>query len=87
MVFSEEEKFEIVSIYIKNNNNASAARREYVEIHGEEGNGRIPSKKAFKRIYSSFQRNKSLKRKKRQIIPNEDEELDIYLYYIGMIPT
>lgn len=85
MVFSEDEKFEIVSLYIKNNNNASAARREYIEINGEDRNRRIPSKMAFKRIYSSFQRNKSLKRKRRQITLNEDEELEIYLYYIGNI--
>lgn len=83
MVFSEAEKLEIVEIYVKNNKNRYRARQEYINIYGNNGNRRIPSLNTFKNVYNLFRSTKTLKRRKRTGIVNEEAELEILLYFIG----
>lgn len=81
MIYSEQEKFEIFTLYVKNNNNRFAARREYILLYGER---RAPSLNTFRRVYDLLSTTKSLKRRKRRVLSNEEEEMEILLYYQGI---
>lgn len=80
MLYSEEQKCEIACLYFKNNKNRHSARREYIALYGDR---RVPALNTFKRIYELLRTSKSLKRRKRTNIINEDEELEILLYFQG----
>lgn len=79
-MFSEDEKLEIVRLFYTNNKNASAARAEYARLHPEAA---VPSKNTFYYVEKCFRRRKNLKRKRRIVVPNEEEELNILLYFQG----
>lgn len=82
MHYTEAEKFEIFSLYVKNNKNKKAARREYMRLHP---NNTIPSANTFVNIYNRVRDLKSFKRKRRCIPSNENQELDILLYFEGSV--
>lgn len=79
MVYSNEEKQEIVTLFIENNQNASAARRGY-ELRFPNGN--IPSRRTIKNIYLKFRRTCNLQRKKRTCGNDENHELNTLLNHI-----
>jgi hypothetical protein len=80
MVYTEAEKLEILSLYIKNNKNKKAARREYIRIYP---NHLAPSENTFLNVFRHLRDTHSLSRKRRNIIVNENENLDILLYFEG----
>lgn len=80
MGYTEEEKFETVRLYYKNNNNVAQARAEYRRIHPEMT---VPARSTFYYTERSMRERKTLHRKKRTVIVNEDEELQILLYFEG----
>lgn len=80
MVYTEEEKCEIVSLFYKNNKNAVAARREYRNLHPDRP---LPSRSTFYFVERNFRQHKTVKRKKRTVRINENEELEILLYFEG----
>lgn len=81
MIYTVQEKFEISSLYIKNNKNRHAARREYMILHD---NAPAPALNTFKRVYELLRNTNALNRRNRTVTINEDEELEILLYFQGM---
>lgn len=80
MSYTEEEKLEILRLYYKNNNNVAQAQREYRRIHP----GRpVPARSTFYYTERGMRERKTLHRKKRISNVNEDEELQILLYFQG----
>lgn len=82
-LYNEEQKCEIIRLFYKNNNNASRAREEYRLLFGEP----VPQRSTFRYIEKNFRERKSIQRKKRSVQVNENEELDILLYFEGNITT
>lgn len=80
MVFSEQEKFDILLVYTRNNQNAKAARREYSRLYPDR---RLPHRETFRNIYTKMDSSYTLKRKIRTILPNENEEMNVLLYLEG----
>lgn len=80
MPYTVEEKCDILSLFYKNNNNASAARAEHRQIFPLRA---VPARSTFKTIERGFRERKDLKRKKRTVNGNEEEELNILLYFVG----
>lgn len=81
MGYSEAEKVEIFSLYVKNNKNKCAARREYRTLYP---NRAIPSVNTFLNVYRHVNRTHSFSRKRRRnVTANEEEDLDILLYFEG----
>lgn len=81
MVYSLEERKELLEIYIQCNKNKSLARREYVRLFRER---LPPSKNSFKNIYAKFRNTESLrdkKRERRRTKTGEDTELNALLYF------
>lgn len=88
MPYSDNEKREIYELYIKNGYNAKRAVREYRRLY--EGVRRIPTNKTFLRVYRKVSNEASFKRKKRTRQINEqqeNDELDILLYFQGIFDT
>lgn len=81
MGYTEQEKYDIFSIYVKNNKNPHEARSEYRELYP---NRHLPCKNTFKNMDKLIRNTGSLKRKRRTINHNEDEDLNILLYFEGM---
>lgn len=80
MGYTEEEKREIIYFFYKNNKNASAAQADYRVSHAGMP---VPSRGTFYNIERHFRIHKNLQRKKRFVRINEDEELEILLYFQG----
>lgn len=80
MGYTEGEKLEIIRLYYKNNNNVVQAQAEYRRIHPEMP---VPSRSTFYYTERRFRESKGLQRKKRTVVRNEDEELQILLYFQG----
>lgn len=80
MGYSEEQKLEIIQLFYKNNNNVLNAQAEYHRIHPGE---QVPTRSTFHYIERNFRERKTLRRKKRAVILNRDEELEILLYFQG----
>lgn len=82
MRYTDEEKSDMLRIYYQNGNNACAARREYSRIfpHRE-----VPDRKTFSNIERRFRQQKSVHRKKRVAVVNENEEINILLFFQGNI--
>ena len=80
MRYTDEEKCEILRLYYQNRNNACAARREYRRIFP---NREVPDRKTFSNIQRAFRQPSSIHTKKRVAIVNENEELDILLFFQG----
>ncbi|XP_050301236.1 uncharacterized protein LOC126739533 [Anthonomus grandis grandis] len=78
MGYTEEEKFEIMRLFYKNNNNVARAQAEYHRIHPEM---RVPARSTFYYTERSMRNHKNLQRKKRTVLANADEELQILLYF------
>lgn len=81
MVFSNVEKVDIVSVFIKSHKNRRLARQEYMRLYP---NRETPSAKTFANIYKIFRNSASLKRRPKKVQVNENEELDIILYFHGI---
>lgn len=82
MRFSEIEKVDIVSVFIKSNQNQRLARREYRRLYPNRG---TPSEKSFVNLYKRLRNSGSLKRKYRNVRRNENDELNILLYFQGNV--
>lgn len=82
MGYSEDEKFEIVRLFYKNNNNVVAAQGEYIRLHPGMP---VPSRGTFYYVERCFRERKTLQRKKRTVAVNEDDELKILLYFQSKI--
>lgn len=80
MGYSDAEKVEIFSLYVKNNKNKCAARREYMTLYP---NRAIPSVNTFINVYRHINRTHNFSRKKRSVRANEEEDLDILIYFEG----
>ena len=80
MGYTEEEKLEIIRLYYKNNNNFAQAQAEYRRIHPKMP---VPARSTFYYTERSMRERKTLQRKKRTVIANDDEELQILLYFQG----
>jgi len=80
MPYSDEEKCDIVRIFYKNNNNANAAREAYRRTFPLRA---IPAKNTFKNIERAFRIRKTLRRKRRTVLVDPEEELHILLYFEG----
>jgi len=80
MVYTEEEKCEIIYLFYKNNKNAVAARTEYRNLHPDRP---LPSRSTFYYVKRNFRQRKNVQRKKRTVQINENEELEILLYFEG----
>lgn len=78
MYYTKEERVEIMEVYMKNNKNAYAALRDYCNRYPER---LTPSKNTFKRIYNKFLTTYSVENKKRAFAANEDEDLEVLLYF------
>ena len=76
-VYSNEERQEILSIFLKNNKSAPATITEYRERYP----GRpCPSKPTIIRIYRTFRDTSSVKRKKRVVPESQEIDLNILLH-------
>lgn len=80
MIYSEQEKLDIVSVFIKTNQNQRLARREYRRLYPSR---RFPSEKTFVNLYKRLRNSGSIKRKPRTVRGNENQELNILLYFQG----
>ena len=80
MVYSIAKKQEIVCLFVENNYNASATRRVYAARHP---NGKSPTRRTIKNIFTKFRITSNLQRKKRKINENtENHNLNILLNYV-----
>lgn len=79
MGYTADEKVDIFSIYVKNNKNKQAARREYRLIYPDR---QTPSANTFLYNYRRVINDKMFERKKRTIVGN-DEDLNTLLYFEG----
>jgi hypothetical protein len=82
-LYNEEQKCAIIRLFYKNSNNLSRAREEYRLLYGEP----VPQRSTFRYIEKNFRERKSIKRKKRSVTVDENEELDILLYFQGINAT
>lgn len=80
MGFSEEEKLDIVSIFIKCNKNKRLSVAEYRRTFPDR---MLPSRDTFRNVYNLLRNSKSIKRKPREITANEDLIFYILLYFQG----
>lgn len=80
MVYTDEEKCDILRIFYQNNKNACAARREYQQLFPMRA---LPARTTFKNVERGFMERMSVKRKKRRADVNQEEELNILLYFQG----
>lgn len=86
MPFSPQEKLDINEMFIKNNYNKRRAREEYEARYA--GERTIPSLNSFYYIYKQNKNNISFNRKKPVFMEsenNENDELDIILYFNGKL--
>lgn len=80
MGFSDEEKLDMFTTYIKCNNNKRLSASEYRRTFPGRA---VPSANTFRNVYNMLRRHKSLKRQKRQVVEAEDVSFDILLYFQG----
>lgn len=78
MGLSENEKYDILRIYLKNNKNAVASQREYRRLYDDRV---VPCRNTFRNVHRSFETTKTLKRKRRVVVRDENEELNVLLYF------
>lgn len=83
MPLSMQEKTNIVSIYIKCHKNSREARRQYRIKYPER---QLPGHITFKRLFDKFNTTGSLSRKKRTVAANENENINVALYFTGKNP-
>lgn len=81
MVYSEEQKLAIVRLFYSNNNDVATVQREYRRLYPYQS---VPCRMTVQYIIQKFAETKSLKRKKRTVERNENEDLDILLFYQGI---
>ena len=82
MGYSEYQKYEIICLFYLNNKNISRVRREYYQRFPGQ---RIPSRNTIMNIVRRFGETKCTKRKTRTVVVNEEEELNILLYFQGKL--
>lgn len=80
MGYSEEQKLAIVRLSYGNNNNVTTVQREYHLLYPHQ---RVPSIDTIKYTVRKFSERKSLKRKKRTVARNENEDLNILVFFQG----
>lgn len=80
MGYSEEDKLNMLRLYHKNKGNVYKARMDYRILYPDKA---LPSKNTFRNVDKHIANNLSLRRKKRVVAVNEEEELDILLHYEG----
>jgi transposase-like protein len=82
MGYSDEEKLEIVRLYYSHNRNIERVRQEFRQIFPRR---RVPSTNTVKNIIKHFIERKTVTRKKRVVLRNADEDLNILLYFEGKL--
>lgn len=80
MRYTEPEKIDIFSIFVQNNRNKYAARRQYMEMYP---NRQTPSLNTFVNIHRHVSNTHSFTRKMRTVRVNDDEDLNVLLYFEG----
>lgn len=81
MLYTEEEKLEILKLIYKHDGLVYRARQEYQTLHPDR---QVPSINTFKNIQRHMSQYKSLKRKKRvSERDNEEQELNTMLHFEG----
>lgn len=78
MGYSEEEKHQIICLYYSNNKNISRVQIEYRNIYPGH---RVPSTSTVRYTVRQFNEMKSLKRKIRTVVRNEEEDINILIYF------
>lgn len=79
MVFTAEEKLDIVRIYY-NVRNLADTRNQYIR---QFPNRIVPSKSTIHYTVQQFRERKTVNRKKRTLVRNEDQDLEVLLYFEG----
>lgn len=80
MGYSTAEKFDIIHLYYSNNRNPSTTLNEYHRIFP---NRILPSKSTIKYVVKKFEETKSLERKKRTVMRDEQLDLNVLLFFEG----
>jgi len=80
MGYSTAEKFDIIRLYYSNNRKPSTTRNEYHRIFP---NRFLPSKSTIKYVVKQFEETRSLERKKRTLLRDEQLDLNVLLFFEG----
>lgn len=80
MGYSVEEKRDIIRIYYSNHHSAKRTRAHYQRVYPER---QTPSKSTIIYILRQFEQRKTLERKKRSAVGNEEEDLNVLLFFEG----
>lgn len=78
MIYSNEERQDILLLYAKNNYNASSTVRDYRQQYPER---QCPARATIIRLHRKFRETSSVRRKKRTVPANEEMDLNILLHY------
>lgn len=80
MGYSSQEKLDIMNLYLTNNKSVTQTQIEHRRLYP---NRQTPSKNTIRNIWKQFQERKTLERKTRTVVRDNDADLDILLYFEG----
>ena len=78
MIYSNEERQDILLLYARNNYNASSTVQDYRQQYPER---QCPVRATIIRLHRKFRETLSVRRKKRTVPANEEMDLNILLHY------